>query len=104
MPILFTTLPLLGIEVIENKYIEIATILIAIIVGGYAIMKGYFIYHHNKNIVIIFIVGLVVVVVANYVNSETVEAVLKIVGAVCIIIAHIKNKKASKHCITCKHI
>ena len=103
LPLIFSTLPLLGFEIIENPYIEIGTIAIAFAIGGYAIVKGYKQYHHNKTIVLLFIAGLVAMITANSIEHIAIAAIFKITGAAAIIIAHIKNRKSCKQCITCNH-
>ena len=98
LPIIFTTITLFGIEVLENVYLEVLTLLVSMSVGGWAIWQGYRNLHHQKNLVIYFFTGLILMIAGNFVSYMPVEMVLKIIGASFIITAHVKNWRAGKHC------
>jgi len=101
LPVIFTTLPLFGIEILENIYLEIVTIVVSMGVGGWALWKGYRRMHHNIAIVILFLVGLVFMIAGNFFSSENIEMSTKMIGAVLIITAHIRNWKQCKYCAYC---
>lgn len=103
LPIVFSTLPLLGVEIIENKHIEIVTIAVATLVGGYAIVKGFVNYHHKINILWLFVIGIIAMIAANGIYNTLIEAIVKVAGAIAIVFAHFKNRKACKHCTTCNN-
>jgi hypothetical protein len=47
LPVLFTTLPLMGIELLENEQVELGFILFSLVVGCFALYNGYK-KHHRK--------------------------------------------------------
>ncbi len=96
LPILFTTLPLLGIDIIENSYVEIATLLITFAIGSYAILRGYKYFHKNKMIIGFFVVGISFMIASTFFEGGIASPIIKIVGAIGVIAAHILNRK---HCI-----
>lgn len=100
LPIFFTTLPLFGVEIIENFWLELSAIVISIIAGGYAIFKGYFHYHKSKWIVIFFCLGIILLISGNFTATASSEYLLKIIGALALITSHIANWKKShtKNC------
>jgi drug/metabolite transporter (DMT)-like permease len=105
LPLFFSTLPLFGIEIIENLWIELATIFISLMVGGIAIYKGYT--HHHKTIWIVwlFLLGIALMVTGNFMHLEETEYILKISGAVILLICHVANWKKShrKNCSLINH-
>jgi|GEM_PF-1533633 hypothetical protein len=98
LPVFFTTLPLLGIEILKNNYIEALTILVSMTVGGWAIWRGYRLHHHNQRILFAFLVGLSCMLVSNFLLQGLAEIIAKAVGGTIIITAHIQNWRKCKHC------
>jgi hypothetical protein len=98
LPVLFTTLPLFGIEILENAYLEAATLLVSMAAGGWAIWRGYTKLHHKKALVIQFLMGLALLILGNCFHHAPMEIPLKIAGAMLIIVAHIRNWRACSHC------
>jgi hypothetical protein len=98
LPLFLTTLPLWGMEVLENPFIETATVLVTLLAGGWAIGRGYIKFHQHLTAPVLFLLGLPLMIMANYVSSESVEMLLKGSGAVLIISAHITNWKQCRLC------
>ena len=48
LPVLFTTLPLMGVELLENEQVELGFILFSLVVGCFALYNGYKKHHHKK--------------------------------------------------------
>jgi hypothetical protein len=105
LPLFFSTLPLFGIEIIENLWLEFGTILISILVGGSAVYKGYSKFHKSMWIVSLFLFGMLFMVIGNFNHVHTSEYILKITGAVLLLICHIANWKKShqKSCTLINH-
>jgi hypothetical protein len=95
LPLFFSTLPLFGIEIIENTWLELGTILISLMIGGSAIYKGYFHFHKSRWIAGLFLLGMALMVTGNFVALESTEYLFKIAGAVLLLISHIANWKKS---------
>jgi drug/metabolite transporter superfamily protein YnfA len=101
LPVIFTTVTLFGIEILENPYLEVLTLLVSMSVGGWAIWRGYRKLHHQKNLIICFLAGLILMIAGNFLTYTPAEMGLKIIGAIFIITAHVKNWRACKHCEVC---
>lgn len=85
LPLLVTSLPLFGINIIHNKFFEWTMIAIAFSVGIYSLMHGYGKHHKSVIPLIIFMSGFVFLVTKqffhNYENWLLLPAVLLIVSA-----------------------
>jgi uncharacterized membrane protein YqjE len=95
LPLFLTSVSLLGIELLENKPLEIIIILLSAIAGGYAVKRGYLPFHRNKSVLVLFLIGLASMIGGNFFPEEA-EALLKGTGALLIIVSHIQNWKLSK--------
>ncbi len=98
LPLVFTTLPFLGIELMKNIFLELVTVAISLMIGGWAIWKGYKNHHRNLLILILFIVGITLMVTGNFVNEKGNEMFLKFSGAALLVTAHVYNWQKCKHC------
>lgn len=98
LPLVFTTLPFLGIELMKNIYLEFATLSISVFIGGLAIFNGYRKHHRNKLIPVLFTVGIALLATGNLVHSKIFEITLMFSGATLLITAHIQNWKKCQHC------
>lgn len=98
LPILFSTLPLWGMEILENRFIELASIMLTLVAGGEAIRKGYVRYHRSVSIVVLFLLGFSLMTGANFVVAPVWEMLLKGSGALFVVGAHLTNWKKSRTC------
>jgi len=57
LPLFLTTLPLFGINIVNNSWFEIGMIALAFAIGGYSLIHGYFRHHHRFYPLIIFSSG-----------------------------------------------
>jgi hypothetical protein len=92
LPLMFTSLPVFGFNIIENQYFEILMVVIAFAVGIYSLYHGFKKHHHNLLPLIVFTAGFVFLILKLFfVEYES----WLLVPAVCgIILAHIINYKA----------
>ena len=102
LPVLFTTLPLLGVEVLENENLELGFIIFSLIVGCFALYNGYKKHHHKILPLFVFVAGIVLLFFANFFLEDNAETIVKISGAAIIITSHILNWYNCKHCKICK--
>lgn len=98
LPLIFTTLPFFGIELMKNIFIESATVSISLLIGGWAIMNGYRKHHRNKIIPVLFAFGITLLATGNLVHSKILEISLMFSGASLLITAHILNWKKCQNC------
>ncbi|HUR10528.1 MAG TPA: MerC domain-containing protein [Flavitalea sp.] len=59
LPLLLTSLPLFGMEVIDNNVFEIAMIVLSLIIGINALWHGYKKHHHSVIPILIFSAGII---------------------------------------------
>src|SRR4051812_13188803 len=59
LPLVITSLPIFGINIVDNLLFEWGMIALAFVVGAYALMHGYITHHRSLTPVIIFITGFV---------------------------------------------
>lgn len=99
MPLLFTSLPLLGVDIIHNKGFEFGMIGLAFIIGTYALYHGFRRHHHSLVPFLLFTVGFIFLVVKEILPVHRVWMVFP--ALFFIITAHYINflscRKAS-HC------
>jgi len=91
LPVLFTTLPLLGVELLENERIELGFILFSLVVGYFALYNGYKRHHHKTLPLFVFVAGIALLLFANFLLEDSRETIVKITGAATIITAHVLN-------------
>jgi hypothetical protein len=58
LPLVLTSLPVFGIEIIDNTGFEIMMIIIAAAIGFYSLYHGYKKHHHQLTPLLIFILGI----------------------------------------------
>lgn len=98
LPIVLTTLPLFGFNIIDNVAFEAVMIGVAFCVGVYAFYHGYKRHHHSFLPVGVFIVGFVFLVLKEIFHQS---ALLLLIPAVLsIITAHYMNYR---YCQKAKH-
>ena len=85
LPLVLTSLPLFGINIIDNISFEIFMIVLAFSVGAYSLYHGWKKHHHSFAPLLIFSAGMVLLVCKqiwhNYQYWFLLPAVLLIVGA-----------------------
>jgi len=102
LPLVFSTLPLFGVEIIENIWVEILAISTSLFIGGWAIYKGYKNHHKNLKIVLVYLIGILCILIGTFVQNESIEIIFKLIGAIFLVTAHIKNWYSCKVCFVCE--
>lgn len=99
LPVLITSLPFLGIEILENKRFEVFVLLFSLIAGFLALRSGYKKHHQLKWIPIIFLLGFLILIASNFlpISSRT-EGLLKMIALPMVVAAHIFNWYYARHC------
>jgi MerC mercury resistance protein len=106
LPLLLSSLPLFGINIINNIYFEAGMILLAFIIGFVALSHGFRRHHHRMTPLLLFSVGLVFLVGKEFLADY--ETLLLVPAVVCILSAHFLNyrycrKAAHCHVTDCDH-
>jgi hypothetical protein len=106
LPLVFTSLPIFGVNIIENHLFEIVMVILAFAIGMYSLYHGWKKHHHNVFPIIVFLTGFIFLILklffAEYENWLLIPAVTGIV------LAHMINYKACKvhnhaHADDCSH-
>lgn len=99
LPLALTSLPLFGINIIENVQFEYFMIFLALGIGTIALLHGYRKHHHRLLPWFIFIAGIALLFAKQY--WHTYQLWLLVPAVIAIIVAHYLNfyfcKKAN-HC------
>lgn len=106
LPLLMSSLPILGINIINNVFFEYVMILLAAAIGIYSLMHGFKKHHHQYTPIIIFSIGIVLLLLKQAIDSYRI--VLLIPAVMLIICAHVINYlncRKANHCHTndCTH-
>jgi len=99
LPLFLTSLPVFGIEIINNELFEISMIVLAFLVGAHSLYHGWKKHHHNKIPILIFSIGIIFLVLKQFFHAYTIQ--LLIIAVTLIITAHILNYRKcrlAKHC------
>ena len=106
LPLFLTTLPLFGINIIENIYFEVGMVSLAFSIGFYSLYHGYKKHHHSYLPIIVFSAGFLFLILKLFFVAY--EGWLLIPAVAGIIIGHIINYKACRvhnhaHADDCDH-
>src|SRR4249920_1821637 len=89
LPVLVTTLPVFGINIIHNLFFEWGMIVLAFVVGSYSLFHGYIKHHRSFTPVLIFSFGFIFLVLKQFFVEF--EIPLLLIAVAFIIYAHFYN-------------
>ena len=89
LPILLSSLPLFGINIIHNSFFEWGMIGLAFLVGSYSLFHGYFKHHRSLIPVFIFFTGFIFLVLKQF--YPPLEYLFLTLAVALIISAHFYN-------------
>lgn len=95
LPLVLSSLPLFGINVIDNLYFEYGMIALAFFVGAYSLYHGFKKHHHNWLPLIIFSVGMLCLLAKQIFHN--LHNYLLIPAVILIITSHFLNYKFCRH-------
>ena len=106
LPLFLTSLPLFGINIINNEPFEAGMILLAFCIGSYSLYHGFKKHHHKWPPLIIFTFGFILLVMKEFVVAY--HTWLLIPAILMIVTAHLLNYRfcrQANHCHTgdCNH-
>ena len=106
LPLLLTSLPLFGVNIIHNSFFEGGMIALAFLIGSLALFHGYRRHHHRSLPLLIFATGFTFLVLKEL--SLSYEVVLLVPAVSFILTAHYLNyrfcRKANHcHSTDCEH-
>lgn len=94
LPLLITTLPLIGLEFLANIWVEITMICISLLLGCYSLNKSYP-KHRSLTPTILLLVGFVFIAFGHFLLHDF-EAFLIPIGGLLLATAHFVNWKTLK--------
>ena len=89
LPLVLTSLPLFGMNIIHNDYFEWTMIILTIGIGTYALYHGYITHHRNLTPVMIFLTGTVFLIIKQFTPNHS--QLFLALAVTLIVIAHYKN-------------
>jgi len=89
LPLFFSSLPLLGINILHNTRFELGMILISFAIGAYSLYHGYKKHHHSYKPIIFFTIGIAIML--SRMVFRSIEIWLLFPAAFLIIFAHVNN-------------
>jgi uncharacterized membrane protein YoaK (UPF0700 family) len=106
LPLILSSLPLFGINIIENQGFEFIMIALAFIVGVYSLYHGRKKHHHSFYPMLLFAAGISLVFIKTMLHSHSLMLLLPAVSL--IVIAHYANYKLCRvhnhaHADDCNH-
>jgi uncharacterized membrane protein YoaK (UPF0700 family) len=106
LPLILSSLPLFGINIIENQGFEFIMIALAFIVGVYSLYHGRKKHHHSYYPMLLFAAGISLLFIKSMLHSHNLMLLLPAVSLV--VIAHYVNYKLCRihnhaHADDCNH-
>jgi hypothetical protein len=98
VPLLLTSLPLLGLGFLANPVIEWSMIIFALCIGVYAIGLSYVRTHHKRLPMVLLIIGFLIIITGHLFITSWHEAIIVPIGGLLIATAHFFNYRYSGMC------
>ncbi len=98
VPIIITSLPFLGLSFLSNPLIEWGMIILAIVLGFYAIGISYLNKHHKLLPVILLLLGFIIIITGHLFTTGWHQAIVVPTGGLFIATSHIYNIKFNGQC------
>ncbi len=89
LPVIISSLPVFGINIIHNSYFEWGMIALALVVGCYSLLHGYIKHHKSFTPMLVFLCGAVFLVLKQVFIAD--EYLFLIYAVILIISAHTIN-------------
>lgn len=106
LPLILSSLPLFGVNIIENQGFEFIMIALAFVVGVYSLYHGRKKHHHSYYPMLLFAAGISLLFIKSMLHSHSLMLLLPAVSLV--VIAHYLNYKLCRvhnhaHADDCNH-
>lgn len=89
LPLFLASLPLFGINIIENIAFEIGMIIVAFVIGSYALWHGYRQHHHSFVPLLLFSTGMIFLILKQFFLQY--HNILLVPAVILIVLAHLLN-------------
>ncbi len=106
LPLFFTSLPIFGLNIIENPIVEVGMVVLAFLIGINSLYHGFRRHHHSYLPMIVFVIGFLCLILKLFFVAY--EGWLLIPAVAGIVLAHIINYRSCKihnhaHAEDCNH-
>ena len=106
LPLFVTTLPLFGVNILDNVYLESGMIAVAFLIGSFTLWHGYKKHHHKLSPLVLFIAGMLLLILKHYFPANIFWLIIP--SSILIVLAYYLNWKfcrKAKHCHStdCNH-
>ena len=106
LPLFVTTLPLFGVNILDNIYLESGMIAVAFLIGSFTLWHGYKKHHHKLSPLVLFIAGMLLLILKHYFPANIFWLIIP--SSILIVLAYYLNWKfcrKAKHCHStdCNH-
>lgn len=91
LPFLLSLAPLLGLQFLENEWIELLIIATSFIIASLAISHGYLSHHRKRMALFMVMAGFSFIVIGHASGIEWLEIIFSVLGGVTIAGAHLVN-------------
>lgn len=98
VPVLFTSLPLLGLGFLANAWVEWGMIALALMIGIYSIGMSYLRIHRRPLPLVLLVTGFITIILGHIFISGWPEMVVVPAGGLFIATAHFVNYKCTGAC------
>ncbi len=96
LPLIITSLPLIGLEFLANIWVEITMICISAFLGCYSLVRSYP-KHHRLMPIVLLVIGFALIAIGHFWLHEL-ESFLIPIGGVVLALAHLTNWRFMKSC------
>ena len=96
LPLIVTSLPLFGVNIVNNELFEWGMIGLAFLIGTYALLHGYKTHHRSYLPIILFYLGFTFLILKQFFHSQQLYFLLPAV--VLIVLAHYYNYRLCSQC------
>lgn len=99
LPLLLGTMPLVGLEFLENPSMEYGIILLSFLIASTALLKCYTKHHKKPFPLIIVAFGFTLIILGHLLQFGLLEIFFTSGGAIAVSIAHLMNWKCTKRAL-----
>jgi MerC mercury resistance protein len=106
LPMLYSSLPLFGVNIIDNVFFEYFMIALAFAIGAFSLWHGYKKHHHSLLPLAVFSIGMILLLAKQVWHQYQIP--LLVAAVILIVIAHFRNYKMCRvhnhaHADDCNH-
>jgi hypothetical protein len=106
LPLLITSLPLFGLELIDNIRFEYLMIVLTLVIGIVSLWHGYRRHHHSLTPILLFMTGILLLFAKQ--RWHDYQLLFLPFAVLCIVVAHVINYKSCRthnhaHAEDCNH-